>query len=156
VKPVRRASALLVASWVAFGLVVGVLIVRIAEHPPRIGWGAAATLFVVSLVVLAAAWNTWQSLHRKHQRMTSDHAAKMLALSRSCVIVGALFFGGYGGFALSFVRDLDTEFGRERVLHGGVAALAALLLLAAALLLEWSCRLPEDDDEEPAGEATPA
>jgi len=152
----RRATALLVASWVAFGLVLGLLVVRFSEHPPRIGWSAAVTLFVVSLVVLAAAWNTWQSLHKKKQRMTSDHAAKMLALSRSCVIVGALFLGGYAGFALSFVDDLDTQFGRERAVHAGVAALAALVLLVAALLLERACRLPEDDDEEPAGEATPA
>jgi hypothetical protein len=80
----------------------------------------------------------------------------MLALSRSCVIVGALFAGGYGGFALAFVNDLDTPLGHERAVNGGVAALAGLLLLVAALLLERACRLPEDDDEEPAGEATPA
>ena len=159
-KPVRRTSAFNVAVWVTVGLVIGLLVrpvaVRLDASPPRVGWGAATTLLVVALVVGAFAWNTWQSLHKKHERMTSDHAAKMLALSRSCVIVGALFGGGYGGFALAFVNDLDTPLGQERAVNGGVAALAGLLLLVAALLLERACRLPEDDDEEPAGDATPA
>ena len=159
-RPARGTSALHVAVWVAIGLVIGLLVRPLAERlessPPRVGWGAAATLFVVAVVVGALAWSTWQSLHKKHERMTSDHAAKMLALSRSCVIVGALFARGYGGFALAFVNDLDTPLGHERAVNGGVAALAGLLLLVAALLLERACRLPEDDDEEPAGEATPA
>jgi ABC-type amino acid transport system permease subunit len=160
VRPARRASALYVAVWLAIGLTIGLLIRPIADRlessPPRVGWGAATTLFVVAVVVGSIAWNTWQSLHKKHQRMTSDHAAKMLALSRSCVIVGALFAGGYGGFALAFVGDLDTPLGQERAVNGGVAALAGLVLLVVALLLERACRLPEDDDDETATDATPA
>ena len=159
-RPARRASALYVAGWVAIGLVIGLLVRPVADRlessPPRVGWGAATTLFVVAVVVGSLAWSTWQSLHKKHERMTSDHAAKMLALSRSCVIVGALFAGGYGGFALAFVGDLDTPLGQERAVNGGVAALAGLLLLVAALLLERACRLPEDDDDETATDATPA
>ena len=159
-RPVRRTSALNVAVWVAIGLVIGLLVrpvsVRLDATPPRVGWGAATTLFVVAMVVGALAWSTWQSLHKKHERMTSDHAAKMLALSRSCVIVGALFAGTYGGFALAFVGDLDTPLGHERAVNGGGAALAGLLLLVAALLLERACRLPEDDDDQTAADATPA
>ena len=159
-RPARRASALYVAGWVAIGLVIGLLVRPVADRlessPPRVGWGAATTLFVVAVVVGSLAWSTWQSLHKKHERMTSDHAAKMLALSRSCVIVGALFAGGYAGFALAFASDLDTPLGQERAVHGGVAALAGLVLLVAALLLERACRLPEDDDDETATDATPA
>ena len=160
-RPVRRTSALNVAVWVAIGLVVGLLVrpiaVRLDASPPRVGFGAAATLFVVAVVVGALAWSTWQSLHKKHERMTSDHAAKMLALSRSCAIVGALFAGGYGGFALAFINDLDTPLGHERAVNGGVAALAGLLLLVAALLLERACRLPEDDKNgKSAPDPTPA
>jgi hypothetical protein len=159
VRPVRRTSAFNVAVWVTVGLVIGLLVrpvaVRLDASPPRVGLGPATTLFIVALVVGAFAWSTWQSLHKKHERMTSDHAAKMLALSRSCVIVGALFAGGYGGFALAFINDLDTPLGHERAVNGGVAALAGILLLVAALLLERACRLPEDDEDAKNGESAP-
>ena len=159
-KPVRRTSAANVAAWAAIGLVIGLLVrpvaVRLDASPPRVGWGAATTLVVVALVVAALAWSTWQSLHKKHERMTSDHAAKMLALSRSCAIVGSLFAGGYGGFALTYVGDLDTPLGQERAVQAGGAAVAGILLLVAALLLERACRLPDDHDDESAADATPA
>ncbi len=154
----RRTSPVLVAAVFTIGLVIGLLVrpvaVRLDANPPQVGWGPATTLAVVALVVGALAWSTWQSLHKKHERMTSDHGVKMLALSRSCAIVGALFAGGYGGFAATFLGDLDTPLGQARALHGGVAAGAGILLLIAALLLERACRLPEDDDE--AADATPA
>ena len=146
----RRTSAALVVAVFTIGLVVGLLVrpvaVRLDASPPQVGWGPATTLFVVALIVGALAWNTWQSLHKKHQRMTSDHGVKMLALSRSCLLVGALFTGGYGGFALTYLGDLDTPLGAERALHAGGATVAGLLLLLAALLLERACRFPEDDD----------
>jgi hypothetical protein len=154
----RRTSARLVLAAVTIGLVIGLLVRPVSERldasPPRVGWGPATTLFVVALIVGALAWSTWQSLHKKHQRMTSDHGVKMLALSRSCAIVGSLFAGGYGGFAVTFLGDLDTPLGEERALTAGAAAGAGILLLVAALLLERACRLPEDDDE--ATDATPA
>ncbi|MGH3457829.1 DUF3180 domain-containing protein [Aeromicrobium sp.] len=156
----RRTSAFLVVAMVTTGLVLGLLVrpvsVRLDASPPRVGWGAATTLFVVALIVGALAWSTWQSLHKKKQRMTSDHGVKMLALSRSCVIVGALFAGGYAGFAITFLGDLDTPLGEERALNGAAAAAAGLLLVIAALLLERACRLPEDHDDETAPDATPA
>lgn len=143
-----------VAIGLVFGLLVRPISVRLDAIPPQVGWGPATTLFAVAIVVGALAWSTWQSLHKKNQRMTSDHGVKMLALSKSCVIVGALFAGGYGGFAITFLGDLDTPLGEERALHGGVAAVAGILLLVAALLLERACRLPEDHDE--AADAAPA
>jgi len=153
VRPVRRTSALNVAVWVAIGLVIGLMVrpvaVRLDASPPRVGWGPATTLFAVALVVGVFAWSTWQSLHKKHERMTSDHGVKMLALSRSSLIVGGLFSGGYGGYALSFVPDLDTQLGSARVWHAGTAAGAGLLLVVAALLLERACHIPGGDDEEP-------
>ncbi len=154
---------LFIVAWVAGGLATGLLIrpisVRFDSNPPRVGWGAAATLLLVAVVVGAVAWSTWQSLHKKHQRMTSDHAVRLLALSRSCVIVGALFAGGYAGFAFTYLGDLDTPLGQERALHGGAAALAGVLVLVAAVLLERACRLPGDGEEgksRSAPDATPA
>lgn len=151
-KLAKPISALLVVALVAIGVVAGRLtppvIVRLGGNPPRLGWVAPLMLLAGALVVGIFAWNTWQSLHRKHERMTADHGIKMLSLAKSCAVVAAVVAGFYGGFALAFVDDLDSMLGKERFVRGLSAAVASLLLLIAALLLERACRLPEDDDDE--------
>nr|MCW2729047.1 hypothetical protein [Aeromicrobium sp.] len=154
-KLARPTSALLVVSLIAAGIVVGrltpPLIVRLGGSPPRLGWVAPLMLLAGAVVVGIFAWNTWQSLHRKHERMTADHGIKMLSLAKSCAVVASLVAGFYGGFALGFVDNLDSMLGKERFVRGLTAAVASLVLLLAALLLERACRLPEDDDEDDDG-----
>jgi hypothetical protein len=153
---VRRATPLMVVGLIGAGVIFGVLVrpvtARLGSTPPPVGWGPATMLFVVAILVGALAWTTWQSLHKKHERMTSDHGIKLLALSRSCLIVAGLFAGGYGGYALSYVRDIDTPLGSDRVWHAGSASVAGLLLVVAALLLERACRIPDGEDDDPAAD----
>jgi len=149
----KRATPLFVVALLGAGIIVGTLVRPLAARmdvtTPQIGWGPATMLLTIAVLIGGLAWNTWQSLHKKHERMTSDHGVKMLALSRSSLIVGGLFGGGYGGYALSFVPDVDTPLGSARVWHAGTAAVAGLLLVAAALLLERACHIPGADDEDP-------
>lgn len=159
----RRTTAVHVAALVAIGLLVGALVrpvsVRMGASPPRPGWLVAVLLAALAVLVGFLAWSTWQSLHRRKQRMTSQHAITLLALAKACGIVGGLSTGVYGGIALSFVRDWDTLFGRDRVLQGGTAAVTGVLLLVAALVLEWALRVPQgedEDDDAPPGAATAA
>lgn len=160
-KMTRPTSVLLIVALLASGLVVGRMLppvlTRLDLSTPRIGWTVPATLALAAAVVAIFAWNTWQSLHKRHERMTSQHAITMLSLGKSCVVVGALVAGFYGGFALAFVDALDSVLGKERFVRGLAAAAAGLLLLVAALLLERACRLPEDDEDEKGkrGKAAP-
>lgn len=155
----RGTSALLISLLIGSGVIVGRLVppivVRLGGTVPRVGWAAALTLLFAAIVVAVFAWNTWQSLHKKHQRMTSDHGLQMLALAKSGVAVGASVAGIYAGFALAFIDATGSPLGKERVVHAGAAAIASLLLMIAALLLEHSCRLPGDDEEGKGGKATP-
>jgi len=156
----KRSTPLFVVAMVGAGVIIGTLVrplaARMDATPPQIGWGPATMLFTIAALIAALAWNTWQSLHKKHERMTSDHGVKMLALSRSSLIVGGLFGGGYGGYAMSFVPDVDTQLGSARVWHAGAAAVAGLLLLVAALLLERACHIPGGDDEDPEADGAAA
>jgi len=108
------------------------------------------------------AWNTWQSLHKRRERMTSDYGIKMLALSKASALVGALVSGGYFGYALAFANAFDTPLGKERVIHAGVAGAAGLLVMIAGLLLERALQVPDgkDEDDKNGGntqtDATPA
>ncbi|RYJ06029.1 MAG: DUF3180 family protein, partial [Actinomycetales bacterium] len=152
--PVKRTSPLHVASLVAVGIVLGSLLrplsVQLDGTVPRVGWTAAVLLVFSAGAVGTMARITWAALRRDKKRMTSDHGVKMLAVAKASIIVGGLFGGFYGGIALSFVRDWDTELGRERVLQGGAAALAGILLLVAGLLLERFLAIQDDDEDDDA------
>lgn len=156
----KRATPLFVVALVGAGIIVGTLVrplaTRMEVTPPQTGWGPATMLFAFAALIGALAWSTWQSLHKKKERMTSDHGVKLLALSRSSLIVGGLFGGGYAGYALSFVPDVDTPLGSARVWEAGAAAVAGLLLVVAALLLERACRIPGGDDEDPEADGAAA
>lgn len=146
-------SPLFIVALIGVGVVTGrltpPLVVRFGGNPPRLGWSATVLLLAGAVVVGYLANSTWQSLHKRHERMTSDHGIRMLSLAKASVVVGALVGGFYGGYALAFIGELDVALGKERFFRGLGAAVASLLLLAAGLLLERACRLPEDDDDDP-------
>ncbi|GAA3542098.1 hypothetical protein AFL01nite_09270 [Aeromicrobium flavum] len=151
-RKVRRSTPLYVAGLVASGLVVGRLLppltVRLdGTSPPVPGWAAAIVLLCGAIAVGALAWGTWQNLHRDKRVYSAEHAIRILALAKAAVLVGGVFTGGYAGYALAYLGS-STELGELRLWRSAAAAGAALLLLIAALVLEWTCRLPSDDDEE--------
>src|SRR5690606_788151 len=111
------------------------------------GWAAAIVLLCGAIAVGALAWGTWRNLHQRQRRMVADHAIRLLALAKAAVLVGGVFAGGYAGYALAYLGS-STELGELRFWRSAAAAGAALALLVAALILEWTCRLPSDDDEE--------
>ena len=84
----KRATPLFVVALVGGGIILGTVVrpvaARLDTTPPQVGWGPATMLLTIAVLIGGLAWNTWQSLHKKHERMTSDHGVKMLALSRSC------------------------------------------------------------------------
>ena len=141
------------------GLIIGrlipVVVVRLDGTVPRVSWAAALALLLGAGVVGGLAWSTWQSLHKKKQRMTSDHGVTMLALAKASAAVGALFVGVYAGFAVAFIDSTDSPLGKERVLHSVGAAVAGLLLMVAGLMLERALQVPGDEDEGKGGKGKP-
>ena len=130
---------------------------------PQVGWAPALTFLMGAVILGTFAWNTWQSLHKRHERMTSEHGLRLLALAKASSLVAALFAGAYFGYALAFAGALETPLGKERFIHSGIAGLAGLLMLIAALLLERALQVPGGDDptgkkkgESPEAGATPA
>lgn len=113
---------------------------------PTVGWTTPGALFFLAAVLAALAWSTYQALHKQRRRMRSDRAVRLLALAKASALVGMLVLGGYLGFALSYVGDLEVALPRERVVRSGLACVAAGLAVAAALFLERACEVPHDDD----------
>src|SRR4051812_27841252 len=102
-KTSRPVPPLLLVALIGVGVVIGrltpPLIVRAGGGVPRLGWVVPIMLVGGAVIVGMFAWNTWQSLHRRRERMTADHGITMLSLAKSSALVGAVVAGFYGGFA---------------------------------------------------------
>ena len=149
---VRRTSTLTLTVVGGVGLIAGRIARPIIEYrdgvAPTVGWAPSLALLLGAAILGGLAWSTFQSLHRRGERMTSDHGVKLLSLAKASAIVGALVAGVYFGYALGFVDAWNTARGHERVVRSTVVGMAGLLLVAAALLLERALQVPGDPDGE--------
>ena len=134
------------------GLVLGWLLrpvsIQISGTAPLVGWLPVLALFSVALVVAAAAWSTYRSLHRRRDYIEPHRAVNRLVLAKSCAMAGALIAGGYLGYALSYWGIAEAELAEQRVLQSLLAAAAAVLTVIGSLLLERACRISRDDDPD--------
>lgn len=159
--PIERSSVSAIVGMLAIGTVVGRLLpplaVRFYGEAPIPGVSSAVWLLLGAVVVAMIALQNWRTLHRDKRQMASQHALRVLAIAKAAVIVACVFTGGYLGLAL-FAFGAESELGRLRFWRSLLAAGAGALLLAAALALEWTCKLPEDDDPDSssAGAADPS
>jgi hypothetical protein len=145
----RPTSATSLAVAAAIGLVGGGLLrtvaVAIDGTAPIVTWIQALSLVFVACFVGALAWDTWRTLHVRHQRLEPHRAVNRLVLARACALVGALVAAGYAAYAVTWVGD-GSELAGQRILRSGVAALGGVAMVITSLLLERACRLPSRDD----------
>jgi Protein of unknown function (DUF3180) len=153
VKPTRIAS--LVALFIAVGAVAwGAL--RLVEDRggllPPLSWSAPAGLLALAVVVFATALGLRSRLRRDEKRPHPLSMARMAVLGKASAHVGPIVGGLYGGYALVLLPTLDIGDRRDRALLAAAAVLASLLLTSAGLLLERTCRVRRDrDDDQPPG-----
>lgn len=156
----RRTSAVTLLIAGGLGLVLGRSMRPVIEGrggiAPTIGWTATIGLVLGSCVLLALAAQTYRLLNHDRRILHNDRAVKLLALAKAGAVAGALVAGLYAGYALAFADATASDLGRERVIRSGFAALAGLSVMVSGLILEWTCRIPGDDDPTDAGEADPA
>ena len=133
------------------GGVLGYAFVRITIAvngvAPQIQWTSVIVLLAAASIVLVLANSTYRTLHRDRRRMDAHRAVRFLLLAKASALVGAIVAGGYLGFAVHFVDQLDVRLPQERVIRSVCAAIAAVVLAVGGLLLERACRIPKDKDE---------
>jgi hypothetical protein len=78
--------------------------------------------------------------------MDPRRAVNLLLLAKAAALAGAVFAGGYLGFALHFIDNMDVDLPRERVIRSASAAVASIVVMISGLLLERACRVPRGDD----------
>jgi hypothetical protein len=125
--------------------VLGFLLVPVAEElsgtAPRVEWTSAGVLALIAVMVLALAYSTHRTIHRERRRMDPRRAVNLLLLAKAAALAGAVFAGGYLGFAVHFVDSMDVDLPRERVIRS-----VSGLVMISGLLLERACRVPKGDD----------
>ncbi len=141
----RPTSATSLAVAAAIGLVGGGLLrtvsVAIDGTAPIVTWIQALALVFVACFVGALAWDTWRTLHVRHERLEPHRAVNRLVLARACALVGALVAAGYAAYAVTWIGD-PSQLAGQRALRSGVAALGGVAIVISSLLLERACRLP--------------
>ncbi|WP_157181475.1 DUF3180 domain-containing protein [Actinopolymorpha alba] len=113
----------------------------------RAPWSAAGGLAFFAALLLAGAWYMYDRVHRKRRTVDGLTAVRLLALAKASALVGALVAGVYAGFAARYLPEYGVPDGRDRVIRGGVTALAAIVVVVGALLLERACKVPKGPEE---------
>jgi uncharacterized protein DUF3180 len=128
------------------GAVLGYGVVAVAVDTngmaPRLQWSSVIGLLVIAALVGWFAYSTYRAVHRERRRIDAHRAVNLLLLAKASALAGALMAGGYVGFAVPFLDQLDVSLPRERVIRAGCGALCAVALVVTGVLLERSCRVP--------------
>ena len=133
------------------GLVLGWALrpisIDVRNVAPTVGWLPVLALFLVAVIVGAAAWSTHRTLQVHGIGLPAHQAVNRLVLAKSCALAGALVAGGYFGYALSWVGLTEGELAGQRLVRSVLAGIASVLIVAASLALERACRVSHSDDE---------
>lgn len=113
---------------------------------PRVEWPAVAALALIAGLLAVCAWTTYTTVQRDRRRMPSQRAVNLLLLAKASALVGAVVAGGYLGFGVNFVDQLEVPLPRERAIRACVAAVIGVTIVIFATLLERACRIPKDPD----------
>ncbi len=143
----RPTSPATVGGSVITGLVLGWVFRPLSDRfgtPPVVTWLQPLALLLVAVILLATAVLTHRALQVRRERLEPHRAVNRLAMARSCVVVGGLAAGGYGGYAVSWL-GVPGELADERILRSLLASAAGVVVLVGALLLERACRVRSDD-----------
>jgi hypothetical protein len=142
--------ALVVAAM--FGGLAGWLLVVTANAldltAPEVPWTAPIGLILVTALVGALAYSTYQRIQVRRERVEPNRAVALLVLGKASALAGAVVAGGYLAYALLFITRLDAAAPRDRVIRSAVTVLAGAALCAAGLLLERACKVPRDEGDE--------
>jgi uncharacterized membrane protein len=123
---------------------------------PEVPWTAPIGVILVTALVGALAYSTYQRIQVRRERMEPNRAVAFLVLGKASALAGAVVVGGYLAYALLFVGRWEAAAPRDRVIRSAVTVLVGAALCGVGLLLERACRVPREDDDDQPGTDTPS
>ncbi|HEU4512142.1 MAG TPA: DUF3180 domain-containing protein [Nocardioidaceae bacterium] len=149
---VRTTRAGTLVAFALVGLVLGWLFkpfsTWLTGRPALVGWTPVLALFLVAAILGAVAWSTYRDVHRRSVVLEPHKAVNRLVLAKACAMAGAFVAGGYFGYALSWVGDIQAPLEQLRLTQSLIAGVAGVLIVAASLGLERACRVRGGDEPD--------
>lgn len=129
---------------------------------PGVPFAAPIVLGAIAAVLLATALSLRARLIAQRERRPDAKgvepftAARAVVFGQASALVGALVAGMYGGTCVYLLLNrMEVPARRDQALYAGLAVAAALAVVVVALFLQRVCRLPEDDEDDPAAPLAP-
>lgn len=146
-----RARDLVVAGLVAAGIVY--LIVRVAYGDlPRLPTFAGVTLLGLAIIEAALGASLRSRIRRtdRGRPVQALTAARAVALAKASSLLGAIMLGAWlGMLGYLLPRRVEVAAAADDLPSAAIGIGCATVLIAAALYLEWCCRTPDDQDNQP-------
>jgi len=151
-----RARDLVLTGLVTAALVY--LLVRVFYgEMPALPTFAGVTLLVLAVIEGALGASLRSRIRNPRKELQPLTAARAVALAKASSILGAIMFGAWLAilaYVLPRRAELAAAAGDFRSTVVGV--ICSAILIAAALWLEWCCRTPRDQDNQPPGRSSGA
>jgi hypothetical protein len=146
-----RARDLVVTGLLAAGIVFLLAQVAYGDLPPLPTF-AGVTLLVLA-VIEAAFGASLRSRIRKPEggrRIQPLTAARAVALAKASSLLGAIMLGAWLGMLVYLLpRRAEITAAADDLPSTLIGVVCSAVLIGAALYLEWCCRTPRDQDNQP-------
>ena len=129
---------------------------------PSVPLAAPIVLALIAVVLLATALSLRARFKAQRERRPEAKgvdplmAARAVVFGQASALVAALVAGMYGGTGVFLLELLDIPARRDQAIYAGFSVVAGIAVIVAAIFLERVCRLPEDDENDNNGAASPA
>lgn len=137
---------------IAVGVAIAVyFLVRVFyESLPPLPRTAPVTFGFLALAEIGVALSLRPRLQRRPGTVPVQPllAARIAALAKASAVAGAIGIGIYGGLLAYVVPQASKPAPGSDAIVGGLGVGVSVLLLVGALLLERTCRLPDEPDDD--------
>ena len=146
-----RARDLVLAGLVTAAVVYLLVRVLYGQLPPLPTF-AGVTLLVLAIVETVLAFSIRSRIRnpRGGRPVQALTAARAVALAKASSLLGAIMAGAwFGVLAYVLPRRSELTAAADDLPSAVVGVICSALLIAAAVWLEWCCRTPRDQDNQP-------
>jgi hypothetical protein len=135
------------------GWLLGRIVQAATGALPSVPWVLAIVLVAMAVLLLIGARvaRGWIEERRYDSRVDALVVARLLALGKAASVFGAVVAGVYLGIGGVVLNQLSGTAARDRALLAAAVALTSTAVAAAGMRLEFACRVPPEDDEDPHG-----